>query len=113
MRFASVFFVLVLFPLTAFSQETDIPCKDVAEVGRSVMMVRQSGVPIEKAMGLVLNGLKEQSPEHQKMLEPVYRKIVTLAYQEQQYSTNRDRIDATDKFVKSIFNRCARRLPRS
>ena len=113
MRFASVFFVFVLFPLTAFSQETDIPCKDVAEVGRSVMMVRQSGVSIEKAMGLVLNGLKEQSPEHQKMLEPVYRKIVTLAYQEQQYSTNRDRIDATDKFVKINFNRCARRLPRS
>ncbi|AQT47665.1 MULTISPECIES: hypothetical protein [Bartonella] len=113
MRFAQTLFLLAFLPASAFSQETNIECKDLAGVGRSVMMVRQSGVPIEKTTSLILNGLKEKSPEDQKILDPVYKKIVELAYKENQFSTNSERIEITNKFARQIFERCARRLPKS
>lgn len=112
MRLGFAFFLLFCFQSLAFSQETNIPCKDLTDVARSVMMVRQSGVPMEKATSLVMNGLKEKSPQEEKILAPVYQKIVELAYQQQQKPTNRERLEEINNFAKSIFNRCARRLPK-
>lgn len=113
MRFIAALIIIVFFQTNLFAQETNVKCTDLAGIGRSVMMVRQSGVPIDKATSLVLNGLKEKSAEDQKILDPVFRKIVELAYQEKQFSTNRERIDATANFEQTILKRCARRLPRS
>lgn len=112
MRLGCAFFLLFCFQSFAFAQETNIPCKDLTDIARSVMMVRQSGVPIEKATSLVMNGLKEKSPQNQQILIPVYQKIIELAYQQQQKPTNRERIEEINNFGKSIFDRCARRLPR-
>jgi len=113
MRFIAALIIIVFFQTNLFAQETNVKCSDLAGIGRTVMMVRQSGVPIDKATTLVLNGLKERSAEDQKILDPVFRKIVELAYQEKQFSTNRERIDAAGNFEKTILKRCARRLPRS
>ncbi len=113
MRIIAALIITIFFQTNLLAQETDIKCTDLAGIGRSVMMVRQSGVPIDKATTLVLNGLKERSPEDQKILDPVFRKIVELAYQEKQFSTNRERIDATADFAQTILKRCERRLPRS
>ena len=113
MRFIAALIIIVFFQTNLFAQETNVKCSDLAGLGRTVMMVRQSGVSIDKATTLVLNGLKERSSEDQKILDPVFRKIVELAYQEKQFSTNRERIDATANFEQTILKRCARRLPRS
>ena len=112
MRFIAAIIIIIFFQTNLLAQETNIKCTDLAELGRSVMMVRQSGVSIDKATTLVLNGLKETSAEDQKILDPVFRKIVELAYQEKQFSTNRERIDATGNFAQTILKRCERRLPK-
>ena len=113
MRFIAALIIIVFFQTNLFAQETNVKCSDLAGLGRTVMMVRQSGVPIDKAKTLVLNGLKERSAEDQKILDPVFRKIVELAYEEKQFSTNRERIDAAGNFEQTILKRCERRLPRS
>ena len=110
MRFIAAIIIIIFFQTNLFAQETNVT--DLAGIGRSVMMVRQSGVSIDKATTLVLNGLKERSSEDQKILDPVFRKIVELAYLEKQFSTNRERIDATGNFAQTILKRCERRLPK-
>lgn len=112
MRLVCAFFLLICCQSLAFAQETNIPCKDLIDVARSVMMVRQSGVPVEKATSLVMKGLEEKSPQEKKILTPVYQKILELAYLQPQKQTNSERIEEINNFTKAIFNRCARRLPK-
>lgn len=107
MRFFSVFNLFLCFPLFVFASEPSIVCKNLDGISKTIMMVRQSGVPIEKALSLIENGLKNRSEQEKQILEPVYKKIVELAYQEKQEPTDHGRIEATKKFVNLIIERCS------
>lgn len=73
------------------------------------MMARQSGIPMEKALSLIENGLENTTEQEKQIFEPVFKKIVELAYQEKQEPTDHGRIEATKKFVNSIFARCSQK----
>lgn len=107
MRFFGVFILFFCFPLFVFASEPNIVCKNPDGISRTIMMVRQSGVPIEKAPSLIENGLKNRSEQEKQILEPVFKKIVELAYQQKQEPTDRGRIEATKKFVNLMIERCS------
>lgn len=108
MRLVCAFILFICFPSFVGAGEPMIVCKDLAGISETIMMVRQSGVSVEKALSLVENGLKNKPEKDKQILEPVYKKIVELAYEQEQSPTNQGRIEATRNFVKSIIARCSR-----